>query len=137
MEKINQKNRKNLDIIEWSKKKIEINNSNKYPRFFKEREIWWASIGSNVGSEEDGKNNDFERPVLILKKFNKDLIITIPLTSKIKESVFYYDLKTPNFGSVILSQLRVFSSKRLRRKIIRINKLEYLEILKLIIRCLG
>ena len=73
MEKINQKNRKNLDIIEWSKKKIEINNSNKYPRFFKEREIWWASIGSNVGSEEDGKNNDFERPVLILKKFNKDL----------------------------------------------------------------
>jgi hypothetical protein len=35
-----------------------------------EREIWWCSMGVNIGDEEDGKNELFERPVLILRKFN-------------------------------------------------------------------
>ncbi len=30
----------------------------------------WCSIGINVGDEEDGKNELYERPVLVIKKFN-------------------------------------------------------------------
>ncbi len=40
------------------------------PPSFEEREIWWCSIGANVGVEEDGKSTLFSRPVLIIRKFN-------------------------------------------------------------------
>jgi hypothetical protein len=39
--------------------------------YFKEREIWWCSAGINIGDEQNGKNFFFERPIIILKKFNK------------------------------------------------------------------
>ena len=32
---------------------------------FKEREIFWANIGENIGFEQSGKGNDFMRPLLI------------------------------------------------------------------------
>lgn len=35
--------------------------------YFKERQIWWASIGQNIGVEANGKNKKYERPVIILK----------------------------------------------------------------------
>jgi hypothetical protein len=31
-------------------------------------DIWWASIGENVGSEINGKSRLFSRPVIIFKK---------------------------------------------------------------------
>ena len=34
------------------------------PRF-KEREVWWCKIGLNVGVEQDGKGNNYTRPILI------------------------------------------------------------------------
>ncbi len=55
--------------------------------FFKEREIWWVSIGINIGHEEDGKGEQYSRPVLILKKFNKYTFSGIPLSTT-KRSVF-------------------------------------------------
>jgi mRNA interferase MazF len=54
------------------------------PPLFKERDIWWVSIGVNVGFEEDGKHEKFLRPVLILKKFNKELFLGIPNSDKIQ-----------------------------------------------------
>ena len=33
-------------------------------------EIWWASIGENVGIEINGKSNEFIRPVIIYKKLS-------------------------------------------------------------------
>ena len=35
---------------------------------YKEREIFWTRIGYNIGSEEYGKGNEFQRPVIIIKK---------------------------------------------------------------------
>ena len=32
---------------------------------FKERDIFWISVGENIGFEEDGKNALFNRPVLV------------------------------------------------------------------------
>ena len=42
------------------------------------KDIWWVSVGVNVGFEEDGKNDNFVRPVLVLKKFNNDMFLGIP-----------------------------------------------------------
>ena len=41
--------------------------------FFYDREVWWCSVGINVGIEADGKNSNFERPILVLKKFNSNI----------------------------------------------------------------
>ena len=49
---------------------------------FKEWEIWWCSIGENVGVEINGKGSHFMRPVIIYKKFNRFFFTAIPLTTK-------------------------------------------------------
>jgi mRNA interferase MazF len=71
------------DYTRWFSKKSVIQQSSNERVFFHEKEIWWCSTGSNVGSEEDGKGEDFARPVLIFKKFNKGIFWAIPLTTKI------------------------------------------------------
>lgn len=107
-------------FIQWTKLKIKLHLSDKEIKvYFRQGEIWWASLGINIGYEEEGKNSSFERPVLVLKKFNKDLLWGIPLTTKIKEKnpyYFPYKLAGKKY-SAILSQLRVLSSKRLIRRI--------------------
>ena len=79
---------------EWNEKKKEIHNNISKKDildkkvYFKDREVWWVSIGINIGFEIDGKNHDFERPVLIIKKINKNQFWGLPLTSKDKEGFF-------------------------------------------------
>jgi hypothetical protein len=56
----------------WIKLKESLHKEKLRP-YFKEREIWWTSIGFNVGDEQHGNNDIFERPVLVIKKFNKNI----------------------------------------------------------------
>ncbi|MEI8249363.1 MAG: type II toxin-antitoxin system PemK/MazF family toxin [Candidatus Taylorbacteria bacterium] len=97
--------------------------------FCNEREIWWCSIGMNIGTELFGKNELYERPVLIFKVYNRETVTIIPLTSNRKEGVYYSDITVNSFTSqVVLSQVRVISTKRLSRKIGRISKENFFEI---------
>jgi DNA processing protein len=84
----------------------------------KERQIWWCALGVNVGSEQDGKNENFERPVLVYKFINKDMIFIIPFTGKEKHDRHHIVIDHGEFkSSLILSQLKVISSKRLLRQV--------------------
>jgi len=105
-------------FVAWTKIKIKIHLSARQI-YFREGEIWWVNLGANVGHEEEGKNENFEHPVLILKKFNEFLLWAIPLSTKIKENnLYYYHYKLNGREySAILPQFRVLSSKRLLRKI--------------------
>lgn len=86
--------------------------------YFHEREVWWCSTGINIGVETDGKNEHFERPVLILKKFNGLMLWVVPLTSREHNSAHYCRITHDKGVSfACLSQLRTVSSKRLLRKI--------------------
>ena len=111
------------DFDKWNKLKIELETKTR-EQIFHDAEIWWCSIGINIGNEEDGKNLNHERPVLILRKFNKDIFIGLPLSTKIKEGVYYLNLLDKNSFefSVLLSQSRVFSSKRLIRKLSKLSR---------------
>ena len=112
----------------WHSKKKYIHENKGIPYFY-EREIWWCSIGLNVGYEQDGKNENFERPVLVLKKFNKYILWIVPLTSKLKSGKYYYHFKFGKENSVaILSQLRLISSQRLLRKIGMISENDFAKI---------
>ena len=84
--------------------------------YFKERQIWWASVGQNIGSEENGKHGNFERTVLIFKKFNKDTFLGMPISTKIKIGKHRYVFsKDSKKFCLNLSQMKVMSSKRLLR----------------------
>lgn len=105
------------NFAEWHKFKARLDSRKKLPTF-SEGEIWWCSTGVNVGTEEDGKNSYFERPVIILRRFNSGMFLAVELTSKIKTGQFYYSLKIKEtIKTVILSQLRTLSAKRLQRPI--------------------
>lgn len=51
-------------------------------RNIKEGDIWWCSMGENVGVEINGKDEFFLRPVLVIKKLSKHGFMGAPLTSQ-------------------------------------------------------
>src|SRR3989344_6616951 len=105
------------DYTIWQKLKTFLHNEK--PRvYFHEREIWWCSLGANIGFEQDGKGLDFARPVLIIRVFSKEVFIGVPLTTKLKDGKYYYPISTGDGFErrVILSQIRLLDSKRLQEK---------------------
>jgi hypothetical protein len=52
---------------EWFGLKKKLHERQQTPPLVSEREIWWASVGENVGSEINGKSALFSRPVIIYK----------------------------------------------------------------------
>lgn len=116
-------------FVAWTKLKFHIHTATVQPPYFREREIWWTSIGANIGHEQDGKNTYFERPVLVLRKFNQHMFWGIPQSSQEKKGQFYHQTKDgEKTYSLMLSQLRVFSSKRLIRKLRTVPKAEFEEV---------
>lgn len=109
------------DFQKWHSLKSKIDSENISP-LFREQEIWWCALGANVGFEEDGKNDLFERPVVILRKFNKELFLGLPMTSKQKEGKYYHSILLHKIArSAILSQVRILSGKRLIRRLGKIS----------------
>jgi mRNA-degrading endonuclease toxin of MazEF toxin-antitoxin module len=117
----------NFDKWNELKKKLHFRNEE---ILFHEREIWWCSIGVNIGFEENGKNKLFERPVLVVKRFNRYVLWVLPLSRSKKSGGYYYRIAqgSEHDSVVILSQLRLISSKRLLRKMRMIKKPEFIEI---------
>ena len=113
---------------EWNTVKKIINE--KRGPLCKAKEIWYAHVGHNVGDEEDGKGNEFRRPVLVLKKINNNLFLGVPLSSKQKNHPYYirYDIPDRFCGSALASQLRVFDAKRLIRRMAKLPHEEFIRI---------
>lgn len=124
------------DFRKWHYLKENIDNQ--YPeKLFREREIWWCSLGANVGFEQDGKHNYFERPILVSRKFNKGMFWGLPLTSKPKQGFYYFSFSWKGgMATVLLSQLRVLSSKRLIRRVGKINSKTFFDIRNKVIELL-
>lgn len=111
------------DFDKWNIKKKELHNRADVP-FFHEREIWWCSLGINIGFEQDGSGDECRRPVLVLKGLSKKTFLAVPLTTSIKSH-----LMRPSIGKVegeearaLISQIRVIDTKRLVRKIGYLDK---------------
>lgn len=98
-------------------------NSHKKKVYFKERDIFFIKIGENIGFEQSGKGDMFLRPVIILKKFNNDFFMGIPLSTTLKDGIYYFQFEFTNKKSnAILSQMKPFDAKRIKHKIGVINK---------------
>ena len=102
-----------LALLDWWKITIRLRDRQRKP-LFKEGEIWWCSIGMNVGVEIYGKGKRFTRPVIIFKKFNKNAFLGIPLTSQLKIGKWYVSVThSEKTDTALLAQIRVMDSKRL------------------------
>lgn len=105
------------DYVKWHELKCLVHEAENRV-FCKPREVWWVCLGHNIGFEQDGKGDNFERPVVIIKPFNTHLFFGIPLTSKDKTGKYYFPLEYNGMKSLaILSQARIFSNKRLLNKV--------------------
>ena len=115
-------------FVAWTKLKIKLHLTDKR-LYFKEREIWWCSLGVNIGHEENGKHEFFERPVLMLKKFNREALWILPMSSQWKNTPYHYNSVYAGVRySVRISQLRLVSSKRLSRRIRELPAVEFQKI---------
>src|SRR3989344_2437572 len=101
------------EFDKWNKVKKNLDSSEQGIVFY-ERQIWWGSVGINVGTENDGKGEKFIRPIYILKKINSKSFVGIPLSSILREDdahvSFYFNY---DFSTAVISQIKVFDKKRL------------------------
>lgn len=113
------------DFDSWNKLKEKLDKKAS-PLLFKERQIWWCSLGVNVGHEEDGKNIAFNRPVLVVKKFNHRLFWGVPLTTQIKDTKHYHQFTFKDREqSAMLTQMRLWDANRMTKKMGRIGVEEF------------
>ena len=115
----------------WNEIKKSVENENLFVGF-KDRDIFYMKMGKNIGYEQDGKGDNFVRPIVIVKGFNKDIFFGIPLSTKIKEGRYYYKFEFQKKNELItnialLSQMRLFSTKRLLNKIGMMSKEDFVK----------
>ncbi len=112
----------------WNIRKKSLSHINKKP-FFKEGEVWWCSIGLNLGSEVMGKGDMFRRPVVILKKLSAETCIVLPITSKEKEGSWFTSIDTTNGKRwVMLHQIRMIHVKRFQKRMLFLESGQFINI---------
>ncbi len=85
------------------------------PPLFTQGQIWWCSLGLNVGDEQNGKGDNFVRPIIVMRKFNRNLFVGLPLSSKVKEHHLRHNFSFKvKEQSALFSQVRTLDAKRLR-----------------------
>lgn len=105
---------------EWNILKQEINLRGAHINI-RSGDIRWIMFGVNVGSEIDGKGNQFVRPGLVLSVMNRDLALVIPLTSKVKKYPGYLQVEFGNrINYLCLLQIKAVSHSRILRRIAHI-----------------
>jgi len=121
------------DFDSWNKEKIKIHQRTASP-YFHAREIWWCSLGLNVGFEQDGTGKKFYRPVAILKGMSKQTCFAIPLTTSKNKHYL-----RPSVGEIngkiayaMISQMRIIDSKRLIKKMGYLNEETFLKLRKIV-----
>ena len=97
--------------------------------FFKQRDIFWAKLGENIGFEQNGKGDEFTRPIIVAKKYSKNMMLAIPLSTTIRDGSFFFTFNFKDKASTaLLVQNRLLSSKRLVKKIGKIDEENFVKL---------
>ncbi len=113
-------------FIKWNNLKILIHEK-AWVKYANERDIWFTHIWKNIWVEQNWKWDEFLRPVVILKKLNKDAFVIIPLTKSNKKWSFFYNFRFVDkiISTAVLAQIKVIDRKRLDYKIGKIEKWDF------------
>jgi mRNA interferase MazF len=111
------------DFDQWNTEK-KIVHSRGAHKLYHEREIWWVTLGTNIGFEQDGTGEGHQRPVIILKGFSRHVCLIIPLTSSRKRNPYHFELGMieGREAAAIISQLRLIDVRRLVDKVGMLDK---------------
>lgn len=116
-------------FLEWIKLKEKLHNNKHKPPHITEGEIWWASLGDNIGREINGKNDLFSRPVLIYKKLSRETFLGLPTTSQNRKGTWYVSITYGDFKvTAILAQARVIDTKRLSSRIGQLDESDFVKV---------
>jgi mRNA-degrading endonuclease toxin of MazEF toxin-antitoxin module len=111
---------------EWIELKQKLHEKEIRPSFVKERELWWFSVGENIGKEINGKSRVFSRPGLIIKRLSQHLFLIAPTTSKIREGSWFISIGIKKFKTcACLHQIRVVDHKRMLDRIGQITERDF------------
>lgn len=121
-----------IDLLQkydiWNEKKKYLSSRNTQ-FLFKEGEIWWCSLGLNIGAESFGKGDTFRRPVLVLKKLSRDLCVAIPLTSKQKIGSWFMEINVQDETRwLMLYQIKTIDTKRFQHRMISLSQKDFVRV---------
>ena len=109
-------------FLEWIGLKERLHTSDHKPPFVSERDVWWISLGENVGSEMNGKSDKFTRPALVLKKLAHGFYLVAPTTTQERKGSWYVHIKLGNKDEyVCLNQIRTVDHRRFYSKLGQID----------------
>ena len=96
----------------WNELKQNI--ESKEPVQFRQGQIYFMSVGQNIGYEVYGKKELFLRPVLVYRKLSTQTFIGIPLSYKQKDGSYFFTFRytKKTLSTALLNQIRVFDIKR-------------------------
>lgn len=116
----------NKNFNDWNTVKKETQQTTKKV-YFKDRDIFWTKIGENIGFEQNGKGQEFQRPVLVIKRYTNDMFLGVPLSRTLRDGSFYFKFSflEDKQSTALLVQHKLYSSKRLIKKIGMINKTDF------------
>ena len=112
---------------DWNEFKKSVNETE--GKLYKQRDIWWCSLGVNVGFEQDGTGSSYERPVVVLRGFSKEVCLVVPLTTSSKKNKYHVTLGEVGgrSASAIISQVRLIDTRRFIDKIGMLDKEKFEE----------
>lgn len=125
---------KNKDYKDWMAVKSKLQKKHQDGNFkisYKEGDVFWMSIGENVGYEEDGKNELYLRPVLVVYGISRTLFYGAPLTSQEKRGRFYYGVTLKGKKAfVMLNQISALDCARIEGRRMAIIPQKELRLIK-------
>jgi len=113
-------------FADWMRLKEQLHRNSARPPRVSEGDIWWTSIGKNIGFEIKGKSRLFSRPVIILKKYAHGFYFVIPTSTQKKDGSWYFHfLQKDRVVVACLHQARAMGHRRLSSKIGKLDSKDY------------
>ena len=118
-------------FLEWIGLKEKLDAKLSKAPYVSEGDIWWASIGENVGFEINGKSNLFTRPVVIYRKLTHAYYLVVPVTTKLRSGTWYIKFKQKGVEmNACLQHIRAIDHRRLYSKLGELDDVDFMEIKK-------
>ncbi|OHA67970.1 MAG: hypothetical protein A3C82_02920 [Candidatus Wildermuthbacteria bacterium RIFCSPHIGHO2_02_FULL_47_12] len=118
-------------FLEWIGLKERLHNQAHKPPLVSEGDLWWVSVGENIGSEINGKSALFSRPAVILKKLTHSFYFIVPTTTQRKEGSWFVAFRHAGRDVVAcLHQARAIDYRRLSTKLGTVDDEDYRRIVR-------
>lgn len=123
---------------DWNDKKKRLHDSRPNV-MFKEGQIWWCSLGINVGEEVLGKGPMYRRPVIVVRKITHGSCVVIPTTTQEKRAgSWYFPFEINGLKRwAMICQIRFISSRRFSSRESSLTESEFRALKKALRRFYG